>query len=350
MPASPVSPSIPSAVRYLWPVASAIWARKRAQRTIRTLLHSDQHVLDQVLKELGRAARAESLNAPAVAEDMRRVREQEDRRTHAEESAAQAIADLAAEDSRWNADEAARKAELARREEELRANENELRRLGEERRAHEAERNRVEAQIRNVEKKAAQATQQAAKAELTPPEKGGGAGAAANLRGQAEAARREAAALTPARDQARAKAEALEEPINALSQKIVEGRATLAEKKKDLADAAAAHKKEALRLAAERKRADEERSDSDREISQRFVSVGTMLNLNRVEGERYRPLYSRIDELKSGVNAREATIVRLESELRTYDRSAVQTGLITLGVLVGVLIILGIVLVVLLAR
>jgi hypothetical protein len=75
-----------------------------------------------------------------------------------------------------------------------------------------------------------------------------------------------------------------------------------------------------------------------------------MLNLHRVDGERYQPLYARIDELKSGVNAREATIVRLENELRTYDRGAVQTGLIAVGVVLGVLVILAIVLAVFLSR
>jgi len=36
--------------------ARAVWARKRAQKAIRGLLHGDQRLLDQVLKELGKAA------------------------------------------------------------------------------------------------------------------------------------------------------------------------------------------------------------------------------------------------------------------------------------------------------
>jgi len=80
------------------------------------------------------------------------------------------------------------------------------------------------------------------------------------------------------------------------------------------------------------------------------VTAGTILNLNRVEHPKLAPLFGRIDELKNGVNAREAAIVRLESERRLYDRGAVQKGLLVLGIAAGTLVLIAILLIVLIAR
>ncbi|MGZ3406641.1 MAG: hypothetical protein ACXVAN_09395, partial [Polyangia bacterium] len=82
----------------------------------------------------------------------------------------------------------------------------------------------------------------------------------------------------------------------------------------------------------------------------RFVTAGTILNLNRVEHPKLAPLFARVDELKNGVNAREAAIVRLESERRLYDRGAVQKGLLAVGIAAGALILLTIILIVLVKR
>jgi hypothetical protein len=350
MPAGPISSGILGSVKYLLPLARAMIARKRAQRSIRQLLVGDQHLLDQVLRDLGRAAREHSLDVPAVADEMRRVKAEEQRRAKAEADIAKAGDDLGREDARWNGDEAERKSEIGRREGELKESEDELRQRGDERRGHEAERARLDGLIRAAEKQSSQALQQAQKAEITPPEKGGGPNTAANLRAQADESQREATALIAPRDEARTKAEALDAPIHALTQKIVEQRAELARLRKELADAAAQHKKTSAGIEADRARAEHERSEAQREMSQRFVNVGTMLNLHRVDDDHYRSLYARIDELKSGLNAREATIVRLESELRTYDRGAVQTGLITVGVILAALVILSIILAVVFSR
>src|SRR6185369_15940485 len=103
-------------------------------------------------------------------------------------------------------------------------------------------------------------------------------------------------------------------------------------------------------LEGDQQRATTDRGEAEREMSQRFVNVGTMLNLHRVDDSKYKGLYERIDELKSGLNAREATIVRLETELRTYDRRAVQTGLITVGVIFSLVVLLAIFLAVILSR
>jgi dTMP kinase len=281
---------------------------------------------------------------------MRRVKAEEDRRSAAEKQIEQLYADREKELQRWGGEEAERKQDLDEREGQIRAAEEELRKKGDERRMHENERQKLDAQIRALEKKAAQEDARAAKADITPPEKGGGPNTAANARNAADAARKEATALIPSRDVARARAEALDAPIATHTKQVVDGRAMLQQKRKDLVESQAAHKRTLGSFDVEKRRCEAERDGADREMSQRFVSAGTLLNLNRVQDPRFESIYQRIDELKSGVNAREAAIVRLETERRGFDKSAVQKGLITVGAAVGVLILLLILLIVLVGR
>jgi hypothetical protein len=350
MPEHPKSGSIVDAVKYLAPLAKAMWARKKAQDAIRTLLHGDQRLMDSVLRDLGRVAREAEVNAPAIADEMRRIVEQEERRQLAEQQAAEGEAATKKEDDRWHFDQGERLAELARRDADVKIADEDLRRKAEERRAHEAERGKLDTQIRGHEKRAAAADAKAAKAEVTPPEKGGGPNTAANARAEATEARKQATALIPGRDAAKAEAEKLEGPIATLTQQLTDGRATIVQKRKELADAKLAHQKALADVQAAREKAAAERDAAERELTQRFVTAGTILNLNRVEHPKLQPLFARIDELKNGVNAREAAIVRLESERRLYDRAAVQKGLLTVGIAAGAVILLAIILIVLIAR
>jgi hypothetical protein len=350
MPESPKSGSIVESVKYLLPLAKAMWARKKAQDAIRTLLHGDQRLLDSVLRDLGRVAREERVVAPAISEEMRLIAGDEERRAAAEKAMADAEAAMKKEDERWHFDEGERNAELARREAELKVVDEDLRKNAEIRRAHDAERNKVDAQIRALEKKAAAADAKAAKADATPPEKGGGPNTAANARAEAAEARKQATDLIPMRDAAREAVEKLDGPIAELTKKITDGRATIVQKKRELQEARAMHDKTLADLQAGREKAAQERDAADRELTQRFVTAGTILNLNRVEHPKLAPLFARVDELKNGVNAREAAIVRLESERRVYDRSAVQKGLLAVGIAAGALILLAIILIVVVAR
>jgi len=350
MPEHPKSGSIVDAVKYLLPLAKAIWARKKAQDAIRTLLHGDQRLLDSVLRDLGRTARAENVIAPAITEEIRLIAAEEDRRSAAEKAAADAETAMKKEDERWHFDEGERNSELARREAEIKVTDEDLRKNAELRRTHDAERAKIDLQIKAAEKRAAAADAKAAKAEVTPPEKGGGPNTAANARAEAAEARKQATALIPARDAARTEVEKLDGPINELTKKITDGRATVVQKKRELQEARALHEKTLAELQTAREQAGAERDAAERELTQRFVSAGTILNLNRVEHPKLQPLFARIDELKNGVNAREAAIVRLESERRLYDRGAVQKGLLTVGIAAGALILLLIILIVLVKR
>ena len=120
--------------------------------------------------------------------------------------------------------------------------------------------------------------------------------------------------------------------IALLTEKLTDARATLAQKKKETTEATSTHEQTLQDLQVKRERAIAERDSAERELTQRFVTAGTILNLNRVEHPKLAPLFARVDELKGAVNAREAAIVRLEAERRVYDRAAVQKGLMTVGI------------------
>lgn len=350
MPAQPTGGTILQAVQYLPPLGKAIWARKRAQKTIAALLHGDQRLLDSVLRDLGRVAREVEIDSPALAAEMRAVYEQEAQRDLAVARIAEHEAARVREDERWSADQAERQAEIARREGEVEELDEALRLKAEERRRHEAERDRVEAQIRSAKKRAAAALAKAEKVEALPADKGGGPRRGAELRAEASAADQDAQDLLPNRDAAAAAAAELDEPIAALTQQVVEARAALQQMRKELTAAKAEHEKTVAELVAARAQAAAERDAAERELTQRFVSAGTVLNLNRVDHPRLSPLYARIDDLKGGINAREAAIARLEAERQLYDRAAVQKGLLAVGVVAGAVILLAIILIVLLSR
>jgi len=288
--------------------------------------------------------------APAIADEIRLIAAEEDRRNAAEKAMADSDAAVKKEDERWHFDEGERNSEIARREAEIKVTDEDLRKSAELRRTHEAERAKIDAQIKAAEKRASAADAKAAKADVTPPEKGGGPNTAANARTEAAEARKQATALIPARDAAKAEVDKLDGPIAELTRKITDGRATVVQKRRELQETKTAHDKALADLAAARTQAAAERDAAERELTQRFVTAGTILNLNRVEHPKLAPLFARIDELKSGVNAREAAIVRLESERRLYDRSAVQKGLLTVGIAAGVVILLLIILIVLVKR
>src|SRR5262249_10510486 len=139
--------------------------------------------------------REAKLDTPAVSEEMRRVRAEEDRRGKADQQIMETERSREAELERWGAEEAERNQDLEEREAQIRNAEEELRKKGDERRIHDAERAKLDAQIRGLEKKATQEDTRAARADVTPPEKGGGPNTAANARNAADAARKEATGL-----------------------------------------------------------------------------------------------------------------------------------------------------------
>ncbi len=257
---------------------------------------------------------------------------------------------LANERERYATDQAERSSGLERREEQVKTLEADLRMRRQERAALQTELSKVEAKIRAAEKRAVQAEARAQRLQHMPPEKGGGPNAAANARVERDEAHNEALGLTPDRDVARQKAESLDAPLADLVDRGEAARGKLRNERQGLAEAQAAHQRAVSVMQTEKGKVEADRDQAARELTQRFVTVGTLLNLNRVDAAAFQPLYLRIDDLKASINTREALLERLDTERESFDRTAVQRGLITLGITFAGLVLLTILLVALASR
>src|SRR5690606_14589031 len=91
-------------------------------------------------------------------------------------------------------------------------------------------------------------------------------------------------------------------------------------------------------LDAEQKRKAREVGLAEAEIARRLVTLGTPVNLNRVEDPSFAELYQRIDRLRGAITARTTEIEKLTAEREAYDRGTWVRGLTTIGVAFVVLI------------
>ncbi|HMG52784.1 MAG TPA: hypothetical protein VK601_04875, partial [Kofleriaceae bacterium] len=130
------------------------------------------------------------------------------------------------------------------------------------------------------------------------------------LRRGAEQHRREAAALEPERQDVDRRLAGIERPIGEATAKL---------------DAAKAE------LDAEQKRKPREMAQAEGEIARRLVTLGTLVNLNRIEDPQFEELYHRIDRLRGAITARTTEIERLTAEREAYDRGNLARGLATIG-------------------
>jgi chromosome segregation ATPase len=150
------------------------------------------------------------------------------------------------------------------------------------------------------------------------------------LRRAAEQHRREAAALEPERQDIDRKVTALERPISEATAKLDAAKAELDAAKRSLSDAREGHTHRLAELDAEQKRKAREISQAEAEIARRLVTLGTLVNLNRIEDPQFGELYQRIDRLRGAITARTTEIEKLTAEREAYDRGNLVRGIATL--------------------
>jgi chromosome segregation ATPase len=163
------------------------------------------------------------------------------------------------------------------------------------------------------------------------------------LRRAAEDHRREAAALDPERQDIDRKIASLERPINEAAAKVDAAKAELDAAKRSLNDAREGHTHRLAELDAEHKRKSREMTLAESEIQRRLVTLGTLVNLNRVDpatqpvsaaapGEPgFGELYDRIDRLRTAITARTTEIEKLTAEREAFDRGTLVRGVATIG-------------------
>jgi hypothetical protein len=68
------------------------------------------------------------------------------------------------------------------------------------------------------------------------------------------------------------------------------------------------------------------------EIQRRLLSLGTLVNLNRIARPELDELYARIDRLRHAIGLRSSEIERLSAERDAHDRAALMRGFAGIGV------------------
>ena len=201
---------------------------------------------------------------------------------------------------------------------------------------YEAQRRSLRDKRKDLERRQ-KAYLQAAEARESDAERSPMGDARAELRRTAEGHRREAASLDPERQDLERKIAAVERPLSSAQAKLEAAKAELDAAKRALADAREGHRHRLAELDAEHARKLREHELAEAEIVRRLVTLGTLINLNRIARPEFAELYQRIDRLRTAINARTTEIDRLIAERAAYDRPSLLRGY---AVLAGVVVLI----------
>jgi hypothetical protein len=116
--------------------------------------------------------------------------------------------------------------------------------------------------------------------------------------------------------------------------------------KQALEDVEAGHRQRLTELAAETSHQQGEAGSSRSEVARRTVTLGTLVNLHRLDRPPLKPHYARVDELKVSLATKESEIERLAIERNQIDRAAMVRGI---ALIAGAFVLLATVLTVLVA-
>jgi chromosome segregation ATPase len=310
-------------VRYVWQAARDTYKKKTEITRLRKLIVVEQQKLDRVLSTLGRQARAADLGLPALADEMRAAKTLEAEREASRARIGEQEQKRALEIERFRGVETEQQAAIARADQVVTKLSEDLAARISERAGHRAGMNRLDGQLKSLARQAQAKEADAVKA-VDPTSQG-------VLRGEVDVLRVQIAALEPERAKFAQRASDLDAPIAELEAQVTSARDEASRLKRDLGEASRAHQTALAAFAAEIEAEQRRIAASDRELSLKFVTLGTILNLNRVAGDTLDPLYREFDEVKGVITEHEDQIVRLESEIRSYDRSQLQKGVITLA-------------------
>ncbi len=307
---------------YVFKVLGARMKRSSVIGAFRREIAVEEKRVGEILRDLGKRARELELRSPALDPVMEQLHALEAQRAQTEsgkgalaerlqgeeQSSQERSAECEARIGVAQEHVAALQAALGQRNEELRTARQKLATLDQALKTQVAQRDR-----RRVEASKAKSPQQREDLEQSAAE------LALQIGDQER--KREAAA---------AEVGSLEPPIAELSTQLADWRGKLAAAQRDLAavkQTLAAAKRE---VGAEDRKLSLEVARLEKEIVDKFLELGHLLDADRVRRPELEELYGRIDEARTGVEAREAQIAQLESERQSFDRRAAKNGKIIL--------------------
>ena len=316
-------PGLVNAARYVVMFYRGSWQRRGAIKQLGAEIKQDTEALDQVLGALGGAARGARVEGRVFSAENAAISDAEARIAQLQHEAGDVEARKAEENSKFVDIERERNEKLSEAERQVDEGQRELAHLEAQRRSLRDKRKEVERRQKAHLKAAEDQDRQAGSVQMGDQRQ--------ELRRAAEDHRREAGALEPERQDIDRRLAALERPINEAAAKLDAAKAELDAAKRSLNDAREGHTHRLAELDAEQKRKTREVSLAESEIQRRLVTLGTLVNLNRIEDPAFGELYERIDRLRGAITARTTEIEKLTAEREAYDRGTQVRGLATIG-------------------
>jgi len=316
-------PGLLNSVRYSTTFLRARWQRRGAIKILGEEIKQDTASLDLVLGTLGHQARQLGIDNRAIATENAAINAAEERKTKLD----QANADLGSRKS----EETIKFAEVERdwlnkvsdAEKSLEDANRELASFEGQRRSLRDKRKEIERRQKAYLKAAEDRDTEAGNAQMGESR--------GELRRAAEGHRKEAASLEPERQDLDRRLAALDRPLSQAQAKVDAARADLESARRSLHDAREGHRHRLAEIEAEQGRKTREVALADAEIQRRLVTLGTLINLNRVEHPGFADLYERIDRLRQAIGARTTEIDKLTAEREAYDKGSLVRGFVTLG-------------------
>jgi hypothetical protein len=316
-------PGLINSARYAVRFARARWQRGGAIKLLGADIKKDTDALDHVLGALGGVARTANVDGRVFAGENTAITAAEQRGAQMTREHNELDARKLEESSRFIEVERERNAKLAEAERLVDEAHKEISQLEAQRKGLRDKRKELERRQKAYLKAAEDNDRQTGNADLGDNRQ--------DLRREAEQHRREAAALEPERQEIDRRLGAFERPIGEVTARLDASKAELDAAKRSLADAREGHTHRLAELDAEQKRKVREIAQAAGEIARRLVTLGTLVNLNRVEDPRFAEFYGRIDRLRGAITARTTEIDRLTAERETYDRGNLVRGVAAIG-------------------
>lgn len=306
------------AMKYAVRFARARWQRRGAITELREQISKETGLLDGILGTLGKHARSLGVKTRALEAENEAIDEAEKRRKNADHGCSELSNRQADENSKFAGSEGDRQTKLAEEEGTLERAQSELGSLEAQRRGLRDKRKEIERRQKGYLKAA-----DGREADISKQE---GSEAREALRRAAADFRKDAAELDKERQDIERRVEALEKPIAHADATVDSLKAEVDTAKRALTDAREGHRHRLAEIEAEQGRKSRELAQAEAEIQRRLVTLGTLVNLNRVERPEFDELYEQIDTLRGAIGARSNEIDKLSAEREAYDKGSLVRG------------------------
>lgn len=325
------------ALKYTLAFERAKWQRRGAIKSLRSQMREDTGMLDGILGALGKQTRSLGINGKALESENRAIDEAEKRRKTADHECSELSNRQAEENSKFADSENERQAKVGDSDSALDTAQAELG-------ANEAQRKGLREEAKSLETRKKNYLK-AAEGRDTDSAKAENSASRLELRQGAQSLRTDAADLDKQRQDIERRIAALEKPIAQSSARVGALKSDLESAKRALTDLREGHRHRLAEIEAGLGKRTRELAQSEAEIQRREVTLGTLVNLNRIERPEFQELYGRIDGLRGGIGARSNEIDKLSAEREAYDKaSRIRGAFVLAGVVVLFIALLAILL------